>query len=506
MRTNWQTYPIVFTGGLISNMDRIQQGSQFPGSATELVNFEPSVEGGYRKVLGYQKWCDFPVPTVSGNSVNAVFLMNPSKVVAVKGTNYYLSESKADWVLSTTVPIAPAKVRHQIYNFNGDEKSVFVDGVNKPLHFDILTNTFSLDSAAPSDVEGASFVAEFAKRLFFAKGSMLVYTNLLEGTNFDTALGSGVIDVTDDITGLIVFRQQLIIFSADRIQRLTGTSEQDFQLSDITRKTGCSWPESIQEVGGDILYKGPDGIRFLSATERIGDFALSRASEAIQDKITDVYSGVDNVCSTVIRSKSQYRLFRFEPSLSPGSQIGYICTRFEDQSSANNSWAETRGFKIKSVDSKQFNEEEIIIFTDGGDNVYQMEFGYSFDGEPISCAFETPFLTLDDPRVRKTYYKHQLFLKLNGPFYIEGSLTLDYGNKAAIQPPKFFIGDNETSDAYYGVAIYGQSTYSSGVRSEYVNNVVGSGFSVSLSYKDTSVNPSFLITSATLEYRLNDRK
>ena len=46
------TYAFEFKGGLVSNLSPLQQGLQQPGTARILRNFEPSVEGGYKKILG----------------------------------------------------------------------------------------------------------------------------------------------------------------------------------------------------------------------------------------------------------------------------------------------------------------------------------------------------------------------------------------------------------------------------------------------------------------------
>ncbi|MGL4349194.1 MAG: hypothetical protein ACRCT2_01205, partial [Plesiomonas shigelloides] len=62
MATQWQTFPVEFKGGLISNLSPLQQGMNAVGSATILQNFEPSKEGGYKKVLGYTKFSTSIVP------------------------------------------------------------------------------------------------------------------------------------------------------------------------------------------------------------------------------------------------------------------------------------------------------------------------------------------------------------------------------------------------------------------------------------------------------------
>ena len=62
MPTNRETFPIQFSGGLISNMSPLQQGLQMPGSARILRNFEPSIEGGYKRILGYDKYDQDIIP------------------------------------------------------------------------------------------------------------------------------------------------------------------------------------------------------------------------------------------------------------------------------------------------------------------------------------------------------------------------------------------------------------------------------------------------------------
>ena len=64
MPTAWQTFPVEFRGGLITNMAPLQQGINSMGSARELRNFEPSVEGGYRRIQGYSKYNETFVPTL----------------------------------------------------------------------------------------------------------------------------------------------------------------------------------------------------------------------------------------------------------------------------------------------------------------------------------------------------------------------------------------------------------------------------------------------------------
>lgn len=56
-----ETLPVACAGGLVTNLPQLAQASQFPGTARELENFEPSVEGGYRRINGFAKWDTVPI-------------------------------------------------------------------------------------------------------------------------------------------------------------------------------------------------------------------------------------------------------------------------------------------------------------------------------------------------------------------------------------------------------------------------------------------------------------
>ena len=40
-------------GGMNTNRDVLSQGEDTPGSATQLINYEPAITGGYRRLSGF---------------------------------------------------------------------------------------------------------------------------------------------------------------------------------------------------------------------------------------------------------------------------------------------------------------------------------------------------------------------------------------------------------------------------------------------------------------------
>jgi len=658
MPTQWQTFPVEMRGGLITNVSPLQQGINFPGSARSLTNFEPSIEGGYRRIEGYNKFDEDPVPLYgepvvqgSGQTGTSLVLANifvtpvngdtltitgvtgtytvssvtfdsnaktatltlstsldssPADKAAVTFTNntvdlieciiYFKQKAVAyrnadlwessgtGWTRINTpdygtvlvdggsqtgttlnvdgltatpqigdtftvagiekvytitnavtvtngdaaLTISPAlatspadnaavtflstdrsaggKHRFVRYNFTGTSRIMVVDGTNAPCKYD--GTTFTVLDAAPSDVVGADHVKEFKSHLFFAKGNQLTFTAPYTDSDFSAANGAGVITIPHTITGLIVFREQLIIFSTSKIHRLVGNTISDFTLQPISLDIGCVREDTIQEVGGDIAFLGPDGVRLLSATDRIGDFGLAVASRPIQSEANRLVSANTSFASCVIRSKNQYRMFGYSASVTEDSAAGILATQFADQTAQGMAWAETRGILVYVADSVYSNEAqgEVIIFANRDGYVYRMESGNSFDGDMIRAFYSTPFFAVSDPRLRKTFYKLTTYLDPEGS--ITGTVTpkLDFDEPNLAQPQPIALTNTTGVASFYGVSTYGTGIFGGKLRYAFTSQLVGSGFTFSLQYVFESTDPPFSLDAITIEFATNDRQ
>lgn len=505
MPTRWDTFLVKFEGGWRTDLGRLDQGLNAPGSATILKNFEPSVTGGYSRILGYEKFDDEDVDSEQAGNVIGVIVIDEVTALARKGDKYYTS-SGSGWTSKLTITnVGAARLSFVSYKFSTEEKIIVVDGVEDPAIYNVATGTMTLDTAAPADVTGARIVRLFKNHLFFAKDNMLTFTAPYTDTDYNPANGSGAINIGNPITGLIPFRDQLIIFTTDSIHRLVGNTSEDFILTPITTKTGCLCPHSVEEVGGDIMYLGPDGVRWLSATERNNDFGLERASAKIQNKAISIINSNCGYTALVVRAKNQYRLFTYIAATPTALSEGLLATKFSDQGTTDISWARVVGMKVYSGHSRQFRDREVILFTSDTGYVYKMESGNSFDGVDINAVFETPYMPINDPRIRKTFYKHSLYIKTQGLFSLSTNLRLDSNASGSIQPPVFNLGSN-TGTAIWGQATWGQFRYSQAVADIFVNQLVGSGFVAALRYEDTSSNPPFTLDYVILEYSTNERR
>jgi hypothetical protein len=493
-------------------MSALQQGLQKVGSATLLQNFEPSKEGGYKKVLGYTK---FSSTVLAGSGpVLGLKVLNETQVVAVRKNASNLSQyyvgSGTTWTSLGSAALLGGRVQAVSYNFNGSDKVFFVDGVNHPAIYNVTANTMSFATIS-GDLLGTERVALFKNSIFCAKGPLLYFSAPYLDTDFSSASGGGSINVGQNIVGLIVFRDQLIIFTKNKIRRLVGNSIADFQLVPITDDIGCLHGETIQEVGGDIMFMAADGLRLLSATERIGDFGLGVASSPInKDAITFVNS-TQVFTSLVIREKAQYRVFAYSTSVSLDNAKGLIGTQFADQGSTNVNWATLSGFKVYVADSRYVAGGEFIVFGNDTGYVYRMESGASRDGSNIEAIYRSPHMPIDDPQIRKTFYKVALYTEITGTFSVNLSVDFDIykvANYNSTPVTTILLESSGTGVSIYGSpsAIFGTSLYGSLLDDVYNANLIGSGKTISLRIEDISTNPSFSLDTAVLEYKVNGRK
>ena len=521
MATQWQSFPVQFGGGLISNLSPLQHGLSNIGSAATLENFEPSLDGGYKKVLGYTKFISSAL-SGSGN-VQGVAIVPESgatKVIAIRNGVYYLANSSAgspSWsTLATASSTNMVKIRQTSYNFTGTTKMVFVDSLNYPAYYDVSGGSLSFLSGGGtgnSAVQAATYVSLYKNTLFFSKNNELIFTAPYTDTDFNVANGAGTISVSSEIVGTAVYRESLIIFCSDKIVRLTGSSSANFELSPITEDLGCTDADSIREVGGDVMFLAPDGIRTISSTERIGDFGIDVASKPIRPTLNKQLESSVHITSLVLREKAQYRLFHFDTTKRVDVSRGLLATKFIDQGGQGFQWAELKGYKVFVCDSNVVDGVEYAYFANEDGYVYRLESGNDRDGSNISSIYESADMPINDPQVRKTFYKLDLYIKPEGVMNLDVSVKLDAAKGNTIQPATFSVAAAGGEGAVFGAptSVYnasGGTTYSDIVFSDatFQNNIVGSGTTMALRIADDSTDPSFNLDTAVLEYSTDDRQ
>jgi hypothetical protein len=676
MASKWLSFPVNLTGGLMTSASPLTLGAEMPGSASILLNMEINSEGGYQRVLGYQKLVSQAVPPYGEPVVNAVLsltqyvigglssepvvgdtfyfegsdptvqtitainvdvtsgeafvtvtpglagppsvsfgrvyftnggmspvngalIMTTGKVIAKRGSALYGINprlagdtwSRIDKPFVGTAPLAtlttdtvsltgleaepqvgdlfrfpdatsgkvyritgkiaynsladtgsftfaplytgpPAtgvgisfvgsgllpsglkqnKLVGTHYRFLGEScRVVCVDRLNRPFSVDCDTFQFSWISNLPAEGVGASSVAILNSALFFSKNNFIYFTSPSTDNDFNPANGAGVINAGDQIVALYPFRETLIIFGRNRILALSGTSSADFRLSTLSDKLGCTSRDSVKEIGGDVLYAAPDGVRFLSDTDRSGALGLNIASRQIRgDMLRFIQTYGEDIQGLLIRNKSQYRLFGFEQNIPKLRSVGYLAVQSAEQGTTGLQWGLINGMKVYSADSLFVSSGELVIFTDWNTPfVYQMERSNRFEGSVINWFFRSAPMMLSDPTLRKTLHKVNVYGRLTETTLINVRVQKDFGDPGVLQSTNVYTLTHESAGVPWSAptTLWNEFVYDGFIPRVYLSTqVTGQGFVFAIELFGNDDTIPFIIDSMVLEYSQQDRQ
>ena len=510
---NLRTNLTVCAGGLITNVDPLTQASQLSGSAIRMINYEPALSGGYRRISGFQN--DYgTVPGqgpvlgvyVNGNIADGIFACRKP----ISGYNYLHqwnnSTSSWDTVTSSGSPDMTNVSRVRFVDYNWSEEIIlFTDGLNPAATYNGTTYTQITHANAPNDPK---YAEEYASHIFLTGGSSepfnLYFSAPLNATDFSPANGAGVINVGFKVTAIKKFRNELYIFGANNIKKLVGTNIADFVLQSVTSNLGCVSPDSVVEFGGDLLFLGPDGIRPISGTDRIGDVELAPVSKEIQDIFDNYYLSetITDISIVVIRKKSQFRFFfKNDSSL---SLIGAIRKSQNKQSIFE--YSQLIGIEANCTASGYIGQYEHVIHGDSAGRVHRQERGQSFAGEDIFSLYQTPYYYMEDPEIRKNIYSVNTYLRSEGTTEVFVGVSYDYDDVNTTNPASYNFS-TEGAAALFGTAIYDAGDiYDGNPSPKKLTNVSGSGNSVSISYVTNNQSASHTIQAITITYGTADRR
>jgi len=513
MADNLASFKVFCQGGLNTSRDVLSQGETQPGSAISLINYEPAVTGGYRKISGFSN--DYGTVTGQANtSVLGVCVANGINdgILACRkpasGNNYlhYWDDSSEAWVAVTTsgspTMTGVTKVRFTKYNW-GSSKVILTDGVNPAATYDGTTYTQITHADAPDDPK---YSAVFQNHMFLAgdpnEKTNLYFSAPYDETSFAAADGSGVINVGFPIVAIKPFRDALYIFGSNNIRKLVGNNIANFVLETVTDDLGCLATDSVIEIGGDLLFLSQDGLRPVSGTDKIGDVNLETVSKDIQSIFTDVIFDIDldTLNAVVIRQKTQFRYF-FGAADSQGIIGGFRQTpnglQFE--------YSQMLGITATCADSGYIGQNEFIIHGDNNGKVHRQERGNDFDGENIFSIFQTPFFHMQDPEQRKVFYTVATYLRSEGDNEIVMSAVYDYEDVETLNPTNFTL-TTEGAAAYYNEALYDSTAIFDGNPSPVQRtNISGSGKSASLKFVTNDSSASHSIQGLVITFGVGDR-
>lgn len=426
-----------------------------------------------------------------------------------RGANNTTAASHSDdavvsqtWTSIDTGRTNATKFSFKRYNFTGTDKLLWTDGANRASFYDGSSVTDITHSSAPS----APSIAEVFQNHVFLSGDSnnpneVFFSAPYLETDFSAASGAGSIAIDDTVVALKVFRDQLYIFGREKIFKLLGNTVADFQLQPVTRDLGCSSKHSVQELGGDIIFLAPDGLRTIAGTDKIGDVELGTISKPVQIKF-DGLTSFDQIESVVVPTKTQYRIFFVNETDSVANTTGIIASLTQN----GFVFSEIKGIKPACTDYDNERQPQTVLHGSFDGYVYLQESGNTFDGVAINGRYRSPDLTMGDAGIRKDMQR--IIINYAPEASINASLFLryDYESPDSTNPAQYVLNASDVL-ALYGVNTYGSTGTYGGQRTPLLRQPVeGSGFAVALRINDTAASAPYSLKGFQLEFGVGARR
>ena len=559
------SFKVICSGGLNSNENHLDLSDNKPGAATRLVNYEPSLFGGYRRVEGFELY-DAAYPEVddvnnAGSAEGKVLglaifkddVSNLTKIIAARkdvgATTYsfYYYTPLIGWrpftldhsiVRNTTDGVRTVeKLRHVSFNFGTGNRICFVDGVNPAIvydgqHWEELRSTGTGGNPADAGhttntgggdqcLDAPALVDVFANHLFLA-GDETNRATIAHSAPTNSASPYGYYDFTNanaagqlaagfDVVQIKPFRDNLFVFGSNGIKKVAADVTSGFVTDQVTANVGCISRDSVLEIGGDLMFLAPDGFRPVAGTARIGDVELETVSKSIQGLLVNTIQNfdMDTINGVVIRSKSQIRYFVGDDTIDTPDSLGIIGGLSDSTGSISWEFGELLGIRASCATSDYIGTEEFVLHGDYDGKVYRQERNTTFNGADIVAVYATPYLDFGETEERKVLRKINTFIRAEGPLEMNLSVAFDWGDYNTARPSTYSQSSEGGPTVFGGrnITYNGANVvYGGSSKPIMTSDIQGSGFSIKATYVTVGDFEPYSIQGIVFEYSTAGRR
>tara|TARA_R110002020_G_scaffold363160_1_gene575430 strand:- start:820 stop:2436 length:1617 start_codon:yes stop_codon:yes gene_type:complete len=534
-----QPYGVSCKGGLDTNLNQFEMLAT-PGIATVLENFEVDSDGGYRRISGFAPFGgdDATKPNTT-NDIVGLFVYADG-LVACAGTNIYFTLDGETWLQinrdsvagggdnystftgrSTLARTSQTQCTFALYEGTSTYGELIITDESagtKPFYFKMTGSgalsgrTYFAKEITISSSTTAKTCVIHDKHLVVAGDSSTPNTIYYSGTNdIDdfTSTGSGSIALDDKVVGLKSFREDLIIFCQNSIYKLQNINNSStIVVTPITQNVGCLANHSIQEIGGDLVFLSPDGVRTLAGTVRIGDVELGSVSRQIQSIINTIADGMDSflISTVVLRRKSQYRLFYTTTAEGSSGAKGIIGSMTKN----GFEWSETKGIQARAITSG-FNSDgvEKLYHGDSDGSVYLHDSGNSFyhsgTEANILATYTTPNFDFGDHGTRKHMNYIKISVSPEGTIEPELRVRYDYEDVNVPQPADYTLS-SVPLPSVFGTATFNTGVFGGTKDPTVRQSIQGTGYTTSFRIRSDDKKSAYAINGLYVDYTPVNRR
>jgi len=269
--------------------------------------------------LGARK--GWQLKTSSGGTGVALKGMHPFLDIAGVNTQVSWSATKFYSGLSTLTERTPTTsdtiiagnwqactLNDRSYYFQAGYKPLYYTNESGSLIFKSIDQHADYTGSAPLASIGVSMMGRLWAADTAANKTTVYFSNLLNGAQWDTGT-SGTLNIasvlpkgTDVITGLGESNGNLIIFCKNHIIIYSDgdSAEESFDVAnlnlvEVIPGVGCIAKDSIQNIGGDIVFLSSTGLRSLGRTIQEKSLPMSDISKNVRDTFMTVVNDESNL-------------------------------------------------------------------------------------------------------------------------------------------------------------------------------------------------------------------
>ena len=472
-----------------------------PGRALSAINFDVDVDGGYRRIAGYECFDGATVPDVvpGSGSILGVHIFD-GDVYAFRNATDGLSAkmykaSVTGWdEIVTGVTLAPSGKYFFInYNFAGSSATMKVygcDGENKAFSFDGTTFT---QITTGMSVDTPHLIAAHKNHLFLAFDTSVQHSSIGDPTSWTPVTGAGEIALGDTVTAMVsqsgdASGGALVLATRNTLNVLYGTSVADWSLVLAQQSVGCILG-TAQNVAGKLMALDDRGMMELSRSISFGNFDNAVVGREVTPFINANRPTV--VASSVSRNDNQYRLhfsngYSLYVTVFNGEVTGSMPIYFPDP--------------ITAICSSEWTDgTERILFGSTNGKVYEIG-GTSFDGAAISAHLYMAFNHIKSPRDRKFYRK--MILDMRGVSVSEFDVGYKFNYDATdVEPGVVVTTSGEFDAVYWDSFTWDSFTWDGASGAPIEVGMAGTGYNCSIHVdSNSSTSEPFTISGVTIQY------
>jgi hypothetical protein len=258
------------------------------------------------------------------------------------------------------------------------------------------------------------------------------------------------------------------------------------------------FPQTMQEILGDVYFASKAGVISLAAAQEFGDFSASTITKKVQDTYA---TNIDRIVGSVVdRETTQYKLF-----FSNGNILAFTFNLMK---------------QIKSTTRLQYDVNIAGVFSGPGNNgntrtfflgangfCYEFDKGTSFNGNPVTTKLQTNYYHYRSPRLWTRFRRAQLDVQAQVGLTFRYRPVFTYGDDLLERGTPLSNINTIPAGSNWGEGTWGEFVWGGNAVSSFVFYMSGYGTVLSLFLATADkYRPPHIIQNLLTDYSVGSKR